>query len=120
MSALTRFFIALGASVTSALEKFAAEMTEAAKTLPDREYWRGYEDGMTDGRAAGWAVFEQATGVTYTVEPDTATNARAEAELAGPGHVAVPVWVAQHMSNSYAHGRHRVARALGGGDKNDA
>lgn len=32
------------------LEKWAADMHEYAKKLPEREYCRGYEDGMRDGR----------------------------------------------------------------------
>lgn len=30
------------------MENFAAELTEATKSLPEREYWRGYTDAMRD------------------------------------------------------------------------
>lgn len=30
------------------MENFAAELTEATKSFPEREYWRGYADAMSD------------------------------------------------------------------------
>ncbi|MGN7978220.1 hypothetical protein ACTJJ4_11665 [Microbacterium sp. 22195] len=43
-----RLAAAYSSAMAAALEKFAAEMSEVAKSLPDREYWRGYEDGRKD------------------------------------------------------------------------
>lgn len=45
---IVAFFAAFGNSATAALENFAATLTGATKSLGDREYWRGYEDGYRD------------------------------------------------------------------------
>lgn len=47
MRVLSAFMDAFAA----ALEKWAAEANEYAKKLPEREYWRGYQDGMRDAAA---------------------------------------------------------------------
>jgi hypothetical protein len=36
--------------LTAGLRKWTAEVEENTKSLPDREYWRGYGDGVRDAR----------------------------------------------------------------------
>lgn len=44
-----------GELLTVGLRDLVAELDEAAKSLPDREYARGYADGVRDGRAVAGA-----------------------------------------------------------------
>lgn len=48
---MIRAWVAFWAVIAAELEKAAAEMSEAAKKLPEREYWRGYGDGFRDAEA---------------------------------------------------------------------
>jgi hypothetical protein len=52
-----------------------------------------------------YAVYEDATGVLWTVAPPTKDNAEREAELAGPGHRAVTVELGAQLRNAFARGR---------------
>lgn len=36
--------------VTAGMRKWAAQIEETSKRLPDREYWQGYGDGVRDAR----------------------------------------------------------------------
>ena len=58
-----RFATAYGNAIAAAFEKVAAEMSEAAKKLPEREYWRGYEGGRTDAEEAQHADPDETTPV---------------------------------------------------------
>lgn len=52
-----------------------------------------------------WCVYEDQTGITRLVEPDTQENAEQEAQAAGVGHRAVPLHRGELMRNAFAHGR---------------
>lgn len=45
-----RMVTAYGNAIAAFLEKVAAEMSMTAKSLPEREYWRGYTDAMQDAK----------------------------------------------------------------------
>lgn len=42
---------AYGDVVAASLEKWAAELRESAAKVEQSAYWRGYSDGVRDGRA---------------------------------------------------------------------
>lgn len=63
MSGWLRAVRAYGDVIAAGMEKLAAEMREAAAKVEDRAYWRGYEDGVRDGRAvAGAERADEASG----------------------------------------------------------
>ena len=61
-----------------------------------------------------YGVYEDATGVLWTVNPDTRENAEKEALLVGEGHRAVPVEWGDQLRNAYAKGRLSGIKAMRG------
>lgn len=48
---MIRLIRAYMAVLAAGLEKFAAELSEDAKTYPTRQFYRGYQQGLQDGLA---------------------------------------------------------------------
>ena len=61
-----------------------------------------------------YGVYEDATGVLWTVDPDTRENAEKEAAGVGEGHRAVPVKWGKQLRAAYVKGRMAGITAMRG------